>query len=88
MIIHWKNTLTTPLKVKIICEKHGIFEQTPAHHMRGNGCQLCSENKKMTNGDFIGKVKEIHGNRYDYSLVEYTNSNTKVKIICEEHGEF
>ena len=37
---------------------------------------------------FIEKAKIIHGNRYDYSKVEYVNNSTKVCIICPEHGEF
>lgn len=37
---------------------------------------------------FITKAKEIHGNKYDYSKVEYVNATTKVCIICPEHGEF
>lgn len=38
--------------------------------------------------NFIIKANEIHGNIYDYSLAEYVNSKTKVKIICPEHGIF
>ena len=37
---------------------------------------------------FINKAKQIHGNKYDYSKVEYKNNRTKVCIICKEHGEF
>jgi hypothetical protein len=37
---------------------------------------------------FINKAKEIHGNIYDYSKVEYKKSIEKVIIICKEHGEF
>ena len=37
---------------------------------------------------FIEKAKEIHGDKYDYSLVEYKNNKTKIKIICKEHGIF
>ena len=37
---------------------------------------------------FIAKAKLKHGDRYDYSLVEYINSRTKVKIICKIHGVF
>ena len=37
---------------------------------------------------FIDKAAEIHGNKYDYSLTEYTKSTEKVKIICKEHGVF
>ena len=44
-------------------------------------------NKSKT-GIFIEKAKKVHGNRYDYSLVEYVSSNLKVRILCKEHGEF
>lgn len=51
--------------------------------------------KKLTTEEFIQKAKQIHGDKYDYSKVEYINNNTKVCIIChekdefgEEHGEF
>ena len=37
---------------------------------------------------FINKAIEKHGNKYDYSKVNYINSNTKVCIICPKHGEF
>lgn len=38
--------------------------------------------------NFIKRAREIHGDKYDYSEVEYINAQTKVKIICKEHGEF
>jgi len=44
--------------------------------------------KKLTTEEFIEKAKLVHGNKYDYSKVDYINSQAKVKIICEEHGEF
>lgn len=44
--------------------------------------------KKLTKEIFIERAKQIHGNKYDYSEVEYINANTKVKIICPIHGEF
>ena len=36
----------------------------------------------------VEKAREIHGDKYDYSKVEYTNAHTKVCIICPIHGEF
>lgn len=42
----------------------------------------------MDTNIFIEKSKKVHGNKYDYSKVEYINSKTKVCIICPEHGEF
>lgn len=44
--------------------------------------------KRLTTEEFIGKAKEIHGNKYDYSKVEYVNIRTKVEIICKKHGVF
>jgi hypothetical protein len=44
--------------------------------------------KKLTTDEFNLRATEIHNNKYDYSLVEYKNSRTKVKIICPIHGTF
>ena len=80
-------------KVCIICPKHGEFWQTPDNHLHKHGCPKCadelnSKEKNMTLETFLEKSKEIHGDRYDYSKVEYVNNRTKVCIICPEHGEF
>ena len=75
-------------KVKIICSEHGEFKQLPNDHLSGKGCPSCGGKLKLTTGQFIERAKLIHGNRYDYSTVEYVNNNTKVNIICSEHGEF
>lgn len=44
--------------------------------------------KRLTKEIFILKAREVHGNKYDYSKVEYKGMNEKVCIICPEHGEF
>ena len=75
-------------KVKIICFEHGMFLQTPSEHFNGSGCQICSGTKKRNTDEFILKSKEIHGDKYEYSLVDYINSKTNVKLICKKHGEF
>jgi len=80
-------------KLKINCPKHGDFYQLLHNHLNGQGCPICGtlktsiENRYDTDG-FVNKAKSIHGNKYDYSKVDYIDSKTKVKIICEEHGEF
>lgn len=43
---------------------------------------------KLTTKEFVEKSKIIHNNKYDYSLSNYINSKTKIKIICPIHGEF
>lgn len=44
--------------------------------------------KKLTQEEFIRRAREVHGDKYDYSKVEYRNYDTKVCIICPEHGAF
>lgn len=75
-------------KVCIICPKHGEFWQTPHRHLMGDGCPKCSSKALLNNEEFAKKAKAIHGNKYDYSKVQYIDSLTKVCIICPEHGEF
>lgn len=89
-LVCYKNNST---KVKIICPIHGLFEQRPASQLQGNGCPSCGrevveKSRKLTTAIFIDKANIIHENRYDYSLVNYVNSHTKIKIICPLHGVF
>lgn len=75
-------------KVKIICPEHGVFEQTPQYHLKGKGCPGCAGIEKITTKIFIKKSNLVHEGKYDYSLSDYKDSNTKIKIICPEHGVF
>jgi len=84
-LVKYKDSKT---KVKIICLEHGTFEQTPNNHLNGKNCLICAGHEKLTTKEFIQKAKLKHGNKYDYSLVDYINSQTKVEIICLEHGIF
>jgi len=84
-LVDYKNN---DIKIKIICPNHGVFEQKPKKHLRGQGCFECNGNKKKTNEEFIDEANKIHINKYNYSLIEYNNNKTKIKIICSEHGIF
>lgn len=57
----------------------GVFDKYP---------KIKRRNVKKTTDEFIYDAKSVHGDRYDYSKVEYVNAKTKVNIICKEHGEF
>jgi hypothetical protein len=80
--------IKTSIKVNIICHTHGIFPQTPSSHLQGRGCPKCANGHVPTTKECKEKFREVHGDRYDYSLVEYINSCTKVNIICAIHGIF
>jgi rubrerythrin len=77
----------------IICSKHGEFLQAPKPHLNGQGCPKCAkinlgDKLHLTTLNFIERARKIHGDRYDYSLVDYHNAHTMIKIICKEHGVF
>jgi hypothetical protein len=82
-------------KIKIICPIHGIFEQTPGHHLyRKQGCPICgltklSNKSKLLIEEVIDRCKKIHNNFYSYYKIEnYNGVRDKIKIICPNHGEF
>ena len=87
------NYFTTKQKVEILCNEHGPFFQSPANHIKGQGCPECGRiaratSQRYSSKEFINSVQEIHKNKYDYSEVNYINSQTKVQIICHKHGPF
>lgn len=43
---------------------------------------------RQTTESFTTAATAVHGERYDYSRVAYTNNKTPVAIVCPEHGEF
>lgn len=76
-------------KVCIICKEHGEFWQTPDNHINSKqGCPKCANNIILTTQEFIEKARKIHGDKYDYSKVNYINNHTNITIICSIHGEF
>lgn len=48
--------------------------------------ELCK--RVVTTESFIAEAKEIYGNLYDYSKVEYKNRDHRVTIVCPVHGDF
>jgi len=84
------NYINNNTKVCIICPEHGKFWQTPNSHLRGSGCPLCyrKETREKECTKFLDKCKKLYDGKYDYSQTEYINSNSKIPIICSEHGIF
>ena len=83
----------TQNNVTIVCDKHGPFEQAPNNHLAGSGCPVCgrislTEKSTHTQEQVIEKFREVHGDTYDYSRVEYSGNSIKVTIVCHEHGPF
>ena len=87
----YKNNTT---KIPITCKEHGTFNQSAKDHVKGkegcSGCRSQKSSERQSKGvdQFIFDAKKVHGNKYDYSKVVYINSQTKIVIICKEHGPF
>lgn len=78
----------------IICNIHGRFLQKPRQHIeRKSGCPSCGKNrqkitKSIKESEFIIKATQIHGEKYDYTQLNYINISSPVNIICPIHGPF
>lgn len=80
-------------KVEIICPIHGSFFQEPHSHLKGYDCPKCAlerraNKRRDTTETYIAKAIKVHGDKYDYSKVDYKSSKDKICVICPKHGEF
>jgi hypothetical protein len=95
--LDFKKTKFINMKQNVVatCPLHGDFKINAFYflHNTNYGCNKCgreaSGNKKTKPKEqFILEASKIHNKKYDYSKVNYKNSNTKVEIICPFHGSF
>jgi len=87
------NYVNTATKIIITCKIHGDFKQTPTNHLLNKNCHLCTNERlalerQFTKEEFIERARAVHGDKYDYSKVNYVNNKTKIIILCSIHGEF
>ncbi len=83
--INYVNSIT---KVELICKKHGSFFVRPDAHLRKVGCPKCNGGIKYTQQEYIEIAISKHGNKYDYSKINYINSQINIELICKKHGQF
>lgn len=77
----------------IICPVHGEFYTIPNSHTSGQGCPKCGKEngaklRSLTLEQFLERARLKHGDKYDYSKVNYINSSSKICIVCPKHGDF
>jgi len=44
--------------------------------------------KALTTEEFIERAMKVHGDKYDYSLVDYNHHKQHIDIVCKKHGVF
>lgn len=95
----YMNTIytTAKTKVSVTCAVHGDFSILPSNHLAGRGCYVCSQERQVvllnnearhSQEEVIARFRNVHGFKYDYSLVRFTRSIDPVQIGCPEHGLF
>ena len=89
------NYISSRQKVTIICKKHGEFQIRPHNFLKGQGCNLCANERRSalntsSTEEYLAKVAErkLSNPNYDFSKLLYINNRQKVTIICKKHGEF
>ena len=95
--------IKSDIPVDITCPIHGIFQQRPMNHLRGQNCKKCVDEKRKihetytlnVNADieklktvFINKSINKYGRIYNYDKVDYKGLDTLVTITCPIHGDF
>lgn len=87
----YKNSDTN---IKIVCKKHGVFEQIPYVHIRGSHCPKCAfkemglEKSKKYSKNYSKKANKKHNNRYKYLKDKVFKAKDTVEIECPIHGIF
>jgi len=79
----YKNANT---KIKIRCKKHGVFEQTPANHLNGSGCQKCAYLKYNPLHKDADKLYlwQVHGtNIYKVGITKHSLS-LRMDSVCNK----
>ncbi len=75
-------------KINIICLEHGLFSQEAKAHLTGQGCPKCAGNARKTTDEIIVEFRLIHGDKFDYTKVEFISMHKHVLIGCKMHGFF
>ena len=87
-VYDYSNAKKSNHRVNIICKLHGESIQIAGNHLQGKSMSKCFGTPKSNKEEFIKKSRVIHGNLYDYGLVDYKTNKIKIKIICKKHGIF
>lgn len=79
--------------VEYYCHKHGVRKAKARNLLEGYGCKECArelvkEKLTWTQDKFLEEAEKLNDGNYDLSKVKYVNNNTKIEIICKEHGSY
>lgn len=93
---HHVSYVNSRSKVILHCYQHGPFSQTPNNHLRGQGCPVCANHRKVSRNkstalstqQFIDRANVRHAHKYTYNNTAYVASNKPIVVTCPTHGDF
>lgn len=76
--------------VTLLCRKHGKFTIYPCNVKPNSECRGCQGELRRINTakELSSRFRLVHGDRFDYSKVVYSDMHEKVIIGCPQHGDF
>ena len=73
-------------KIPIRCRTcNTVWDQSVHNHLQGYGCPCCAGNLPWTLDRFLDQARQIHGDKYDYSLIadgDVVNRLSRVSLRC------
>ncbi len=94
LLVDYENYTDKCSILSVRCSCANIFEKSVKDLLRNKySCYPCSlKNRGLSRRkpfeDFLAKAKEVHGDRYNYSRVDFVSFSESVEIVCETHGSF
>lgn len=80
-------------KIEIICSKHGPFMVEPNSILHKHGCKECrretvNKHRTLSQTEVIDRLKNVWGDKYDLSTINYISARVKITPTCKTHGVF
>ena len=73
--------VNTRTKINHKCSKGHIYPQRPADHLKGDGCPICSDNKKKNPKEYLNECKN---KGLDLPIENYIDAHTKINHKCSK----
>lgn len=86
--------VSAKIEVTVTCNIHGDFDVTPDTLLSAKfGCQECASESRVrkrtkTKEKFLSIAEKAHGQKFEYDLSNFKGMQSRITIICKEHGPF
>lgn len=76
-----ENYINNSTKIKHKCKQGHVYPQRPDMHLQGQGCPICSDDKKKKTSEEY--IQECNDKGYDLPIEDYKGALTKINHKCK-----